>query len=379
MKLAIISDCLHYKTSNGIGSANHIFVRQMNFLSCFFEKTTLCVPVTKDEQKSAALSYYDNRNICFIETPLVIGGNKIKDKLHIIKFIPVWLKAFNKLKDDSDIFYLRYPSSVSLVGFFYFTLFKRKLFASYAGIWGNYDVESYSFKFQRFLLRNFFAGPVFVYSHSGKQDKKCIPTISPSYTMKEWEEETKTVSNKLINVNNYNFDDNLLLLSVGSLEKHKNHIFLLNSILYLEQQGVKFTLYIVGEGTLKPVLKDFVRDNKLESRVHFTGHIKQDDLKNLYRIAHFVIQPSIVEGFGKVPLEGMFFGVIPVLSNKGFHPYFIGRNNERGSLFNLDDPSNVVECIMSITNNKRLWRQMINNGRTFAKQHTLECWGRTSL
>jgi glycosyltransferase involved in cell wall biosynthesis len=68
------------------------------------------------------------------------------------------------------------------------------------------------------------------------------------------------------------------------------------------------------EKTLKQY-ENFVSENNLQEDVLFLGNIKQEQLREYYRKADLIIQAPIHEGFGKVPIEGFFHGVVPVLSD----------------------------------------------------------------
>jgi glycosyltransferase involved in cell wall biosynthesis len=68
-------------------------------------------------------------------------------------------------------------------------------------------------------------------------------------------------------------------------------------------------LVVVGTGPLGETLRQTVRDRALESNVHFTGFISDDQLQLAYRAADLFVVPSIaMEGFGLVVIEAMACG-----------------------------------------------------------------------
>lgn len=118
----------------------------------------------------------------------------------------------------------------------------------------------------------------------------------------------------------------------------------------------------------------FIHEHELQDHVHLLGVIPQEALRAYYRKADFVIQPSIIEGYGKVPVEAMFHGAVPLLSPVSIHPYFVGNQNERGALFELQSPELLVECIRYYTNNLTAWVDALKCGRAFSKDFTTESW-----
>jgi hypothetical protein len=124
LNLGIITDCVHYITSEGnIGTENHILLRQLEALSTYFKTTTICCPVVKSD-KTKVLSFYKQK-VNFLQIPQA-GGDRVSDKLELIRTIPVWLKSFKKLDRIADIIYQRFPNNLNIPGALYYFLKKKK-------------------------------------------------------------------------------------------------------------------------------------------------------------------------------------------------------------------------------------------------------------
>jgi glycosyltransferase involved in cell wall biosynthesis len=106
------------------------------------------------------------------------------------------------------------------------------------------------------------------------------------------------------------FPGKKIILSVGRLEKEKNHIFLLRMMKELLKDMPEAFLVIVGDGSLRKYLKEQAKELGVDKSVWFAGW--QDDLVPFYKTCDFYALPSLTESFGATILEASAAGV-PVL------------------------------------------------------------------
>ena len=133
------------------------------------------------------------------------------------------------------------------------------MFATYTGTWKNYPGEPLTYRFQKWLLRNFFRGPVMAYIKENQINNKIFKNFSPSYTIEEWNEEIQQVGiriQKLQSLKNFT----PVFITVGALVPEKNQQYILEEFQKLYQQGFKFKLYVVGDGPLKIAYKESVEE-----------------------------------------------------------------------------------------------------------------------
>jgi glycosyltransferase involved in cell wall biosynthesis len=370
-RLAIITDCVHFYNNKGnVVTENHIFCRQMQTLAASFEQTIVCCPFD-NYSKENVTSIYSDTSVRFIPLPDV-GGNSFKHKIQILFTIPVWLKAFKKVYKQSDIIYQRFPNNLNIPGFFYFWFKRAKVFATYTGTWKNYPGEPVTYKFQKWLLKNFFRGPVAAYIRQPGINKKVFKSFSPSYTKQEWNEEIKQVEERVQRLQSGKFFMPVFI-TVGALVPGKNQQYILETFKKLRQEGFKCKLYIVGNGPLKNSYLHFIEENGMQDYIYLVGSKTHTELRGLYRKADFVIQATLVEGFGKVPIEGFFHGVIPILNNINLAREMTG-DEQRGFLFSANDINNLADLLKGLYNKKDLLPHMIQNGREYARSQTLENW-----
>jgi glycosyltransferase involved in cell wall biosynthesis len=100
--------------------------------------------------------------------------------------------------------------------------------------------------------------------------------------------------------------DRPYLLCVGTLQKRKNHVRLLQALRLLIDRGVDVDLAVVGgRGWLFDEVFSEVRRLRLEERVKFLGYAEHADLPALYTGASASALVSLYEGFGLPVLESL--------------------------------------------------------------------------
>ena len=128
----------------------------------------------------------------------------------------------------------------------------------------------------------------------------------------------------------------LLLLSVGELNKNKNHETVIRAIKDLDVYYI-----IAGKGNLQEHLENIIYECNMTERVKLLGY--RSDVAELYQTADIFILPSIREGLNVSIIEAMASGL----------PVICGRI--RGNIDLIDEfggdlfsPNDVAECRRTI-------------------------------
>ena len=91
---------------------------------------------------------------------------------------------------------------------------------------------------------------------------------------------------------------------------HKNHARLIDAVAALRDAGRLVHVVCSGrQAHVWPSIQKRLHDLRLEDQVRFTGFISAAELLALYRLAQFVVFPSLFEGAGLPVLEAMEQGV----------------------------------------------------------------------
>lgn len=103
------------------------------------------------------------------------------------------------------------------------------------------------------------------------------------------------------------------ILYVGRLEKEKGIQDLMKTFKIINSIDNTITLTIVGDGTEKDYIKEYIVSNNLENSIYLKGFLNGEFLRAEYEKASLFLLTSYEESFGLVVLEAMSFG-IPVFS-----------------------------------------------------------------
>jgi glycosyltransferase involved in cell wall biosynthesis len=164
--------------------------------------------------------------------------------------------------------------------------------------------------------------------------------IDPAYYLREME--TRVPANQ---------NQQLEIMSVGSLQPYKGHIFLVKACMELRDRGIPFRCRIVGGGDLRVLLEKMIRENHMEGLVELVGARTQDEVSSLLRTANCYVQPSVVTASGKMEgipvalMEAMISGVPVVATSISGIPELV-RNGETGWLV---PPETVTELADALT------------------------------
>lgn len=133
---------------------------------------------------------------------------------------------------------------------------------------------------------------------------------------------------KRLNLNDRN------ILYVGQLIKRKNVFTLIKAyeILNLEYTS----LFIIGNGPLKNILKDYCHNNMLEN-VNFLPNLQQNELIKYYTLCDVLILPSFKEVWGMVVNESMACGTPVICSKEVTSGYDLIIPSKTGYVFNPND------------------------------------------
>ena len=111
------------------------------------------------------------------------------------------------------------------------------------------------------------------------------------------------------------------LLTVGTVEPRKNHLFILEALTqWYEEYQKEFTWVIAGaKGWKSKTFYDALKSSSIEDKVRLTGYVDDHELNSLYGNSDAFLFASHYEGFGLPILEAMSSGLSVILSDTKIH------------------------------------------------------------
>lgn len=180
--------------------------------------------------------------------------------------------------------------------------------------------------------------------------------------------------------NRVEIDSELKLLYCGRLSHRDKGVlflpeFLERFSLYFDE---RFSLSIVGDGPARKELERMIDEKCLRSFVSVKGSLKKDNIIQEMKEAHFLISPSLSEGFGLSIIEAQASGCIPVaFLIEGVTDYII-QDNVNGLLCEYGDINSMYERVHDTFKNmpkmNRLNKAAIINAKQFKIENTANEW-----
>lgn len=170
------------------------------------------------------------------------------------------------------------------------------------------------------------------------------------------------------------------ILYVGGIHERKNVGRLIRAFAKLVREE-NFPGKLLATGSvsgapyqekMKAILDGVVQETGMGERVVFTGFVTDEELETLMRMTHFMIYPSLYEGFGMPLLEAMQVGTPVITSNLTAMPEVAGGAALLVDPFNVED---IKGTMAKLLGDGELRGEMIRKGIEVAKGYS---WQRTS-
>ena len=156
-----------------------------------------------------------------------------------------------------------------------------------------------------------------------------------------------------------------VLLSVGDLNKNKNHRAVLEALAGMEERNLYYV--VCGKGRLKESLEAFTRKKGLADRVRFMGY--RSDVADFYAMADVFVFPSFREGLSVSVMEAMASGK-PIICSRIRGNTDMVEDGVNGFLIDPHSPRSIALAIARLEDTGKR-EEMARNNREKAEQFDL--------
>lgn len=162
------------------------------------------------------------------------------------------------------------------------------------------------------------------------------------------------------------------LVTIGRLERQKAYSRLLRIVNQLHKDGFKLELWVLGDGTEKKMLGEYIRENHLENVVTLLG-FQTNPYKYLIRGDLFVCS-SLAEGYSTAVTEALILG-LPVITTDCSGMAELLQNGECGVITENDEAA-LYEGLKRLLADKSLLEhyrhKAIERGKEFSIEHLMK-------
>jgi glycosyltransferase involved in cell wall biosynthesis len=365
MKLLIISHTPHaHRCGQLVGWGSTI--REITQLARVFESVTHVAPLHYDPAPPS-FTPYAAPNVHLIPVRPA-GGDSLGGKIESLRAAPGYLHAITTAARDADVIHVRCPCNIGLVACLWALMDRQKpRWAKYAGNWRPGGPEPLSYKLQRFWLESgAFGGPVTVNGRWPNQPEHVHSLVNPSFSQKELEQAIASVAGKRL-------CRPVRLLFAGRLEETKGVLRVVEIATELIRRGLDVIVDLAGDGPDRDRVLSLVERKGLCDAIRLHGWLSREALADLYRACHFVVLPSLSEGWPKVLSEGMAHGAVPVASAVSSIGQVLAETQAGIALPTLDIEA-YASAIERLVQNPDEWQRLAERGQEAAAAFTYEVY-----
>lgn len=372
MRLAVIGDTQHYRDAQGRLCALEPVVNQLDRWARLFDEVVLCAPLDPGPPP-AGFAPYRSANLS-IRPLRKAGGNSMMAKLGLLAHVGPWALETRRVARSVDAVHLRCPCNIGLVAILSTKGAVRYRYAMYAGVWQHYHGEPRFFGLQRRLLASrWFGGPVSVYASRQLDRPHLEPFFSPSFGLAEWEAAAAGVAEKVAALREGRRGSPWQLVTVGRLTANKNQQAAVRSLPGVLAAGHDAVLTVYGDGPERPRLESLARELGVGDRVRFRGAVDHGEVMSAFASADLNLLTTRQEGFGKVLLEGMVHGAVPVFAASPVAGEISG-GGTRGSVVPPDDPDRIAAAVSELLADPDRLAGMVEEARAYTREMTLDAF-----
>lgn len=160
------------------------------------------------------------------------------------------------------------------------------------------------------------------------------------------------------------------IISVGRLEKVKNHDMVIRSFSIVSRLFPAWDLYIYGEGSEKENLMNLIRQLEIEKKVFLPGY--DSNVIGSISNSKILILASKYEGYPNALLEGMACGSFCISSDCPCGgPRDMIQNGENGFLIPDIDENKIVELLVKYMNDERQAAAIASNALKIRERNSV--------
>lgn len=163
--------------------------------------------------------------------------------------------------------------------------------------------------------------------------------------------------------------DTVHLLVARNLEPIYDNATALRAVARLRGHLPGLSLTVAGDGPELEALQSLAKSLGIDEVTTFTGKLDRDAMAKLYKSAHIMLNPSLVDNTPNSILEAWASGVPVVSTHVGGVPYLV-EDGVDGLLVSPGDDCAMADAVDSLIANPARWAQLHDSGLQKVKRFT---------
>lgn len=160
------------------------------------------------------------------------------------------------------------------------------------------------------------------------------------------------------------YRDKKVILYLGYLRKNKGVDYLIRAFKRLKTEDT--ALIIAGAGPEEEKLKFLAKDDE---NIYFVGYVEKEEKTKYYSIADIFVLPTLLDAWGLVVNEAMYFGLPVITTNAAGASELINGN---GFVVKAGDEEELRRAIEKLLDDEEMRREMGLKSREIIKDYTVE-------
>jgi glycosyltransferase involved in cell wall biosynthesis len=161
----------------------------------------------------------------------------------------------------------------------------------------------------------------------------------------------------------------IILLFIARFVPSKGLLDVIGACKILNEKGIAFKLFAVGDGPERGRAEEEVRKNGFSDRVVFTGHVVESEAKSYYPRADILVFPTRAEGFSMTLFQSLSAGT-PVLTTKLRAAADYLEDGKTVLFIEPGNPAMIAEKVIRLANDRELWASLSRNARSLVQRFT---------
>lgn len=153
-------------------------------------------------------------------------------------------------------------------------------------------------------------------------------------------------------------DKHILIGNTSAITEEKDYITFVDtaSILLTTRDDLRF--FIIGDGSLKQVITDYIKEKGLSDKILLTGFL--NNIQDILPELDLFLFTSVMEGLGTSLLDAFACGLPVVSTNAGGIPEIV-KDHNTGLVVGIKKPAEMAVAVESILTDPELKNQLVSN------------------